>query len=494
MKLLIAVATLVSFIVQTFIAGPASANPAASATTASSASDGTLTEVKGHVFRRGFADERKEVWCEPEPARVGDVVSDGMQVGTGDKSWTQCTWKHVTARAWENSVYMVSPKRKLVYLVGGELLFNLDKHRSDKTPYSVWTKYLHATVRGTTILVQSTPDGSRLSVLEGTVDVTNRLDNSVATLTPGVVYEVKAKENEKKPDKISSVDSVTDGAYIAKASTAAEQLGLRSTIDAFAGKVNLNSATSIVDLAILDLNPVVLFDSLTSTTIAALTSVQQVLLHPLLSSAFESPLLSLPLIKSEMPQLSPNLISHQSACVSEVFKAISVTQVPILTSYSIGSDLLPRMKGKEVSFIHWPPSGVVSWSRNAGGNLPVVGSVTDKLTGKLTEVSSQRGGLGTVLNQGGVVSLSQVSGLGANLVNNVSRQVGITNSATLTGARAGGVVGGVVGGVGGALNGVGGVVGGAVGGINQTVGGVGGAAGGALGGILGSGGLGGLLK
>lgn len=490
MKLVIAVATLVSFTIQTSIAGPALANPAASATTASSASDGTLTEVKGNVFRRGFADVNKEVWCEPEPAKVGDVVCDGMQVGTGEKSWTQCTWKHVTARAWENSVYMVSPKRKLVYLVGGELLFNLDKHRSDNTPYSVWTKYLHATVRGTTILVQSTPDGSRLSVLEGTVDVTNRLDNSVATLTPGVVYEVKAKEEDKTPEKISSLDSVTDGAYLARASTAAEQLGLRGTMDAFAGKVDLNSAVSIVDLAILDLNPVVLFDSLTSTTIATLTSVQQVLLHPLLSSAFESPLLSLPLIRAEVPQLKPDLISHQSACVSEVFKAISVTQVPILTSYSIGSDLLPRMKGKEVSFVHWPPSGVVSWSRNAGGNLPVVGAVTDKSRGKLTDVSSQRGGLGTILNQGGVVSLSQISGLGANPVNNVSRQVGITNSATLTGGRSGGLVGGV----GGALNGVGGVVGGAVQGINQTVGGVGGAAGGSLGGILGGGGLGGLLK
>ena len=462
---------------------------------------GKLTEVKGHVFKRGFKDENKEVWCEPVAAQVGDLVSDGMQVGTGEKSWTQCTWKHVTARAWENSVYMVSPKQKLVYLVGGELLFNLDKQRPDKTPYSIWTKYLHATVRGTTLLVQTTENGSKVSVLEGTVDVLNRLDNSVVTLTPGVVYEVTPKE---KPTSGSEVDKtsyktpgITDGAYIGNQLTSSEQLGLRGTLEAFAGKIDFTSNTG-VDLGIVNVNPVVLFDSLTSTTIASLTSVNQVLLHPLLSEVFESPLASLPLIKSEMPLVRADVLTHPALGVTEIFKGVSVQQVPILTSYSIGSDLLPRMKGREVAFQHWAPSGIVSWSKSAG--VPLVGDAADKVRGSISDVTLKNNALGSVLNRGGVIQLTQLSGMGANL-SNTTRQVGATTS-SLLGGRTGGIVsgtlsgvgstvGGTVGGVGGAL---GGPVGGTVSGVGGAVGGAVGGLGGALGGVLGGGGLGGLLK
>jgi hypothetical protein len=452
------------------VVAPALANPSASA----SAEGGKLTEVKGHVFKRGFADADREVWSDPVPAQLGDIVMDGMQVGTGDHSWTQCTWKHVTARAWENSVYMVSPKQKLVYLVGGELLFNLDKHRPDKTPYSVWTKYLHATVRGTTILVQTTPEGSRLSVLEGTVDVTNRLDRSTITLTPGVVYEVKAKNDPaSKTEKISDASGITDGSFVGDRVYAAEQLGLKGTLDAFAGKVDLTSAP-LIDLGIANLDPVVLFDSLTSTTIATLTSVQQILVHPLLSSAFETPLAALPLIKAEMPLLEHDLIRHQGAGVSEIFKGVTIQQVPILSAYSIGSDTLSRVKGREVAFQHWSPSGVVSWSRNNGaGQLPVIGQAADKLPGKITDSVVSKGALTSILNRGTIVPIFD---LRANLVTNVTRQTGVASSAAMQGGRGGGVVGGT-------LNGV-----------NQTVGGLGGATTGALGGILGGGGLGGLLK
>lgn len=451
--------------------------PAIAQSTSAPADCGRLTEVKGHVFKRGFKDENKEVWCDPVNAQVGDLVSDGMQVGTGEKSWTQCTWKHVTARAWENSVYMISPKQKLVYLVGGELLFNLDKHRSDKTPYSIWTKYLHATVRGTTLLVQSTENGSKVSVLEGTVDVLNRLDNSVVTLTPGVVYEVTAKD---KPTSSSEVDKtsfkspgITDSAYIASQLTGNEQLGLRGTLEAFAGKIDLTSNNTI-DLGIVNVNPVVLFDSLTSTTIATLTSVNQVLIHPLLSEVFDSPLASLPLIKSEMPLVKADVVTHPALGVNEIFKGISVQQVPILTSYSIGSDLLPRMKDREVAFQHWAPSGLVSWSKNAGGST--TSDVADKVRGTVSDVTSKNNGLGAVFNRGGVVQLNQLSGLGANL-NNAARQVSATTSTMLGGRTS-----------------VGGVVNGTLSGVGSSVGGTLGGAGGALGGVLGGGGLGGLLK
>ncbi|HEY9753929.1 MAG TPA: hypothetical protein V6C97_02080, partial [Oculatellaceae cyanobacterium] len=73
-------------------------------------SDGTttaalLTEAKGTVYKRGFIDWSKEKWGDPSPAKVGDVLEEGMQVGTGDKSWAQIAWQYVTCRAWANSVY-----------------------------------------------------------------------------------------------------------------------------------------------------------------------------------------------------------------------------------------------------------------------------------------------------------------------------------------------------------------------------------------------------
>jgi len=469
---------LTSLILLSFCVGEASANPMASAT-----DTGQLTEVKGTVYKRGFADVNREVWCDPIPAATGDAVSDGMQVGTGSNSWTQCTWKHVTARAWENSVYMVSPKQKLVYLVGGELLFNLDKHRPDKKPYSIWTKYLHATVRGTTLVVQSTPDGSKVSVLEGTVDVTNRLDNSVITLTPGVVYEVKSKGGDEKPiAEMSNNDGVTDGAFAGR-TPAMEHLALQGTLEAFAGKVDLLN-NSPLNLSIVNLNPVVLFDSLTSTTIATLTSLDQILLHPLLSTAFDSPLGSLPLIKSEMPILKSELLKGPAG-VTEVFRNLSIQQVPVLTAYSIGSDAIGKLREKEVSFRHWAPTGVVTWSTDAlDGKAPLLSGAADKLRGGVADLSSARGALNSVLNRGGIVSVTQIPGMTTSAISNITRSAGLTS---VTAGRGGGVAGGVVGGVGG-------VVSGTVSGASQTVGGTLGGVGGGLGGILGGGGLGGLLK
>lgn len=446
--------------------------------------NGKLTEVQGHVFKRAFKDERKEVWSEPVAAQVGDLVSDGMQVGTGEKSWTQCTWRHVTARAWENSVYMVSPKQKLVYLVGGELLFNLDKHRPDKAPYSIWTKYLHATVRGTTLLVQAKENGSRVSVLEGTVDVLNRLDNSVVTLTPGVVYEVTAKDSKPEVDKTSFEPGITDGAYIANQVSSEERLGLRGTLEAFAGKIDLTGGSGI-DLGIAEVNPVVLFDSLASTTIATLTSLNQVVSHPLLTDVFQTPLSSMSLIKTEMPLIKVDLINHPATGVSETLKGVSVRQVPILTAYSIGSDLLSRMKEREVAFQHWAPSGIVSWSRDARGPR------AEFFRGSISDVTSKANGLTGVLDRGGVVQLTQFNSMGANL-QNASRSLGVATSNVLGGTNGavGGVVNGALGGVRGAVGSTLGGGSGAIGGVGNTVGGLGGS----LGGVLGGGGLGGLLK
>ncbi len=465
-------------------AGSVMAHPSLSA---AEASCGRLTEVKGTVYRRGFADDTKEVWAKPVAAHVGDTVSDGMQIGTGNDSWTQCSFNHFTARAWENSVYMVSPNQKLVYLVGGELLFNLDKNRKDKAPYSVWTKYLHARVRGTTILVQTTEDGSKISVLEGTIDVTNRIDNSVVTLTPGVVYEVKSKHSGKEgattgDAQLNKSSNPVDSAIIgSQHHQDLENAALTKTAQAYSGLIDL-ATTELTDLSVAGINPVVLFDSVLNTTFATLTSLDQVLLHPLLTS-FDSPLSSLPLIKDEMPLLKSDSLSPLESTTS-IFKSLNVQQVPVLTAYSIGSDALKEIKAGEIAFKHWPPNGVVSWSKEAVNTaLPIAG-----LPGGVGKIGGVAGGvnpvLNSVLNRG---VLSPVQGLTVNTLSNVT--------------RAGRLVGGLVGvgstsvsrGGGGVIGGLGGAVGGAVGGLGGAAGGLGGALGGGLGGALG-GGLGGLLK
>ena len=155
-----------------------------------------LTEAKGSIYKRGFIDWSREQWGDPQNAKVGDVLTEGMQLGTGDKSYAQLAWKHITTRAWANSVYAIAPNQRLVYLLGGEMLFHLDKHRPDKDDYCVWTNLLQARIRGTTVLFQSAGDVSRVTVLEGTVDVLNRTDNSVVRIKPGVVYEIRANSNQ----------------------------------------------------------------------------------------------------------------------------------------------------------------------------------------------------------------------------------------------------------------------------------------------------------
>lgn len=464
-------------LVMVFSSGAAGwASTVAPASSASSATpeSGLLTEVKGNVYTRGFKDKERQIWSCPSPAHQGDIVSDGMQVGTGDDSWTQCKFKHVTARAWENSVYMVSPKQKLVYLVGGELLFNLDKHRPDHSAYSIWTKYLHATVRGTTLLVQSTPEGSRVSVLEGTVDVTNRLDQSVVTLTPGSVYEVKAKDSDKHISSLPDDDGVADSAFISMDRTAQEDATLNATLKSFAGKVDLTTG-SLIDISVPSIDPVVLFDSLVTTTLGAHTSLQQILSHPLLT-AFESPLASLPLIQEEMPVLKSGLQLTQAQNVTSLFKCLEVKQVPLFNQYNIGLDTLQKLKDRQVAIQHWAPMGVVSWSHDkVDGTQSVlqqeagrVGSLS--LTGNRADISSLLGARGSIVP----ASLSSVaSGMSAGFrsAGNVSISAVTAGSSNAVRGVAGGLTGGSPGGSPG-----------------------GGGLGGALGGILNGGGLGGLLK
>ena len=166
--------------------------PSFSANLALDSNNAILTDAHNTVFKRDFIDWDREKWGDPLPAKIGDLLKEGMQVGTGNESWAQISWPKVTTRTWENSVVSIAPNKRIVYLRDGEMLFQRDnKQHQDQFTYVIWTKVLQVRVRGTTLLVQSTPDYSRVSVLEGDVDVVNRLDNSVVNIKPGVVYEVR---------------------------------------------------------------------------------------------------------------------------------------------------------------------------------------------------------------------------------------------------------------------------------------------------------------
>ncbi len=150
-----------------------------------------LTEAHNRVYKRDFVDWSKEIWGDPSPAKKGEMLREGMQVGTATKSWAEISWPSVTTRSWENSVVAISPGKRLVYLLNGEMLFQLDKNRKDKGDTVIWTRVLQLRLHGTSVLVQAMTDFTRVAVLEGEIDITNRYDNSVISLKPGAVYELR---------------------------------------------------------------------------------------------------------------------------------------------------------------------------------------------------------------------------------------------------------------------------------------------------------------
>lgn len=150
-----------------------------------------LTDVHNKVDKRVKVGIDKDLWGDVLPGKLGDLLPEGTQVATGNRSWAQISWPLVTTRIWEESVVAIAPNKKIVHLRDGELLFNLDKRHKVSENCEVWTKLIQARVHGTTFIMQSTSDFSRVAVLEGNLDVVNRLDNSIVNIGPGVVYEVR---------------------------------------------------------------------------------------------------------------------------------------------------------------------------------------------------------------------------------------------------------------------------------------------------------------
>lgn len=288
-----------------------------------------LTEAHGSIFKRGFIDWTKETWANPEPASVGDALHEGMQIGTGDKSWAQVTWPNVTTRAWSNTVFAIAPNQKLVYLIGGEMLFNLKKERKDKSAYLIWTKTLQARIRGTTVLVQALPTSSRITVLEGVIDVMNRIDHSLIRLTPGCVLEVKTPEESPQDMKIGKPEGK---------------------------KISSNKSS-----------PRAIFSSEKSFT--EITSADPDLLanHPLVVG-FDSPLESKPLVDDsleQMPRIATNTTDKDfdqeiAKADRQLCKQLHVIRVPINIPYLIGPDLGKEISIAQEALYNSPPSGTIA--------------------------------------------------------------------------------------------------------------------------------------
>lgn len=431
-----------------------------------------ITEAHGDVYKRGFVDWEKEEWGEPSKATKGDVLLEGTQVGTGDKSWAQLTWSYITARAWANSVYAIAPNQRLVYLMGGEMLYHLDKNRKDKSDYFVWTKLIQARLRGTTVLFQCHDDTTRVTVLEGVVDILNRKDKSVIRLEPGVVYEIKELNTQATP---------TASNISAPAASSTQQ--------------------SLTPITLGQIPPVNVFETKNTVTSLYVASPQSLLSHPLVNS-LEEPLTSLPLVGTTLNSLLPtvnNLLDTTTGLLKDgalpllsqaILSESKVLAVPTTLSYNVGS-LAGTAFALPQSITFFPPKGVIGQLTNTASVPGLLGP-----TGTITKMSDL-----TQLTNGSV--LNRVGGSLTNVVpvvNVIPSTATATNAAlnsTLGSVTAGrGVISGatgVIGGVTGTVGGVTGLVGGVTGGVTGTLGGVVNGVGGTVGGLTGGGTSGGGL-
>lgn len=485
-----------------------------------------LTEAKGDVYKRGFVDWNKDEWGDPLPATKGDSLHEGMQVGTGDRSWAQVSWTNVDARAWANSVYALAPNQRLVYLLNGEMLVKLSKKRNKKDPYYVWTNLIQARMRGTTVLMQTTATVSRITVLEGTIDVLNRHDRSIVRLTPGVVYEVRASGALEKKLTARFKNAVQGRGMSADRASYGD-------ISSVAGNTHSSGNANATPLLLLpqaggQLTSIVegvhqslpLFKTTSTVTTLLVASVSNLLSHPLLTG-FTDTLSSLPLIETSLGQVTgilaeptgsasilplsdgkplPGGISHQTDKL--LGQAAQVLTVPQTVAYSIGPDA-GKVLSLPQTIASFPPQGII------GQEMPITEKTIDNIIGSTAllnpveleqlvpytpaTISASLPGGGEVA--GGALSILATPGIAARAgllggAGGTGILGGVTGSTAGLVGTLGVTVGGVLGGLGGTVGGLGGTVGGLPGG---ALGGVGGALGGLGGTIGGLGGLGGGL-
>lgn len=379
----------------------------------------TITESHGTVYKRGFVDWKKAGWTDPEPAKLGDALSEGMQIGTKADSWAQVSWPNVIARAWENSVFAVAPNKRLVYLCQGEMLLRLDKHRKDKNNYYIWTKTMQARIHGTTVLVRATPEISEISVLEGSVVLLNRINHSTINLTPGVVFQINNHTGQAvfppnnggtaQPSTSPAITPSSQSAPQAPQGTghpagapAPDQSNTASPSPALPPSGKDTGQLHLMDISSVH-KPIELFKTEAETSSVNHVSSEKILSHPLVSK-FENKLDSVPLIEDAMSKLPPECrtvgapiatsngastsiadhsnvsntssaasiqatnstgdSSHQAASTANAHSlqatGFQITQVPTNSKYEIGSDALQQLSLPPGCLREFPPSGLIA--------------------------------------------------------------------------------------------------------------------------------------
>jgi hypothetical protein len=353
-----------------------------------------LQEAHGHVYKRAFKDWEREIWGDPQPASVGDTLAEGMQIGTGDSSWAQVTWPNVSTRAWANSLYAIAPNKRLVYLTSGEMLYHLEKKRKDSDSYYVWTKLLSARIRGTTVLFQATPEMSRVTVLEGTIEVLNRLDNSTITMKPGVVYEVRRKQGEQGPESGRTPADTKD-------ETSGPPVATNETIKGAQPR-------TMTDLAAAGAKPVVLFE--TDETVSSLLPVDtgKLLDTPILTALTE-PLTSLPLVRTAMSAVDSLIGGALTPLLEQKLfkKRVEILAVPMRLSYTTTSDALTALSLPQGAAGYFPPRAVTGALQTNLSGLDQEGS----LSSRLQNLTSSTGNISPAAIAGGVSAMSGLTGV-----------------------------------------------------------------------------------
>lgn len=434
-----------------------SVNPALSA-------DGVaqLTAKSGEVWKQDFIDWQKEIWGPTQEASVNDRLREGMRLGTGNNSWAEVSWPDVKTRVWANSQFAVAPNKRLVYLSQGEMLFRLDKHRKDKEqPYYIWTKVLQARIRGTTVLVQAQNNVTRFTVLEGVVEVLNKLDHSQVTLRPGVVYEIVGHTPDKPSAGAQAQPAKTQPAQPSKAVT----------------DILYDKADSI--------RVPLFYDNWSSSNIYPANS-QALTNHPLIKAG--GLIDSMPLIEKEQKDLPgfipalPIRTADEGRLSRLVHAAVEVKLVPTNADYYVGeavgkSIFLPQLAATDL-----PPKGVILTPKKA---MPIIQAKapvaapppmifpqdgTEAAEAPLTaECSMEADAQPPQLQEFADAALQPIG---------VGGQIGSQTAGT------GAVLGQVTGGLSGAVGGLTGSMGATVGGLTGAVGGLTGSVGGTVGGMV----------
>ena len=137
------------------------------------------SEPEGHVTAIFHEVQLLPEQADARPAALNDKVSNGTALRTGDDSRSELTFGDLTiTRLGENTIFSFNRAGRSVRLDSGSILLYVKKNSSGA---EVSTKAVTVGIAGTTLIVDSTPQGGdNLIVLEGGARMTlkNHLDQS----------------------------------------------------------------------------------------------------------------------------------------------------------------------------------------------------------------------------------------------------------------------------------------------------------------------------